>query len=237
MSEDTPPKAPKKRSRLFILLAPITVIICGVAGYGWWLLKQKKDADQPAGVKVEPPTAPVFIPLGTFTVNLVTADNNPDRVLYIGPTMRLPDEETRHQLRDFLPEVRSRLLMLLSRQESSQLASEVGKQLLIAQIKKVLNPPFVKGQPALVISMNDTILSQAERDALLGGNDEKDKQAAVTDKGNEIKHYDPTTQRRIVRERLQVPEIVNELFARQFRMGLFNLLRRSPDITLGAIKI
>lgn len=152
MSEDTPPKAPKKRSRLFILLALITVILCGEAGYGWWLMKQKKDADQPASVKVEPPAAPVFMPLDTFTVNLVTADNNPDRVLYIGLTLRLPDDETRHQLSNFLPEVRSRLLMLISRQESSQLASEAWKQQLIAQIKKVLNPPFVEGQPALVIS-------------------------------------------------------------------------------------
>ncbi|MCX2957829.1 MAG: flagellar motor switch protein FliM, partial [Serratia symbiotica] len=47
--------------------------------------------------------------------------------------------------------------------------------------------------------MNDTVLSQAERDALLNGDDEKDTQAAVTDEGNEIKPYDPTTQRRMVR--------------------------------------
>lgn len=41
----------------------------------------------------------------------------------------------------------------------------------------------------------------------------------------------------MVRERLQALEIINERFARQFRMGLFNLLRRSPDITVGAIRI
>lgn len=86
--------------------------------------------------------------------------------------------------------------------------------------------------------MNDTVLSQAERDALLSGDDEKDTQATVTDEGSEIKSYDPTTQRRMVRERLQALEIVNErLPVNLFRMGLFNLLRRSPDITVGAIKI
>lgn len=84
------------------------------------------------------------MPLDTFTVNLVTPDNNPDRVLYIGLTLRLPDESTRRQLNDFLPEVRSRLLMLLSRQEASQLANEQGKQRLVAQIKDVLSPPLVK---------------------------------------------------------------------------------------------
>lgn len=37
------------------------------------------------------------MPLDTFTVNLVTPDNDPDRVLYIGLTLRLPDEATRRQ--------------------------------------------------------------------------------------------------------------------------------------------
>jgi len=85
--------------------------------------------------------------------------------------------------------------------------------------------------------MSDTVLSQEERDALLNSDNEKDKQVEEAGKSNEIKPYDPNTQRRMVRERLQALEIVNERFARQFRMGLFNLLRRSPDITVGAIKI
>jgi len=86
--------------------------------------------------------------------------------------------------------------------------------------------------------MGDSILSQAEIDALLNGDSdnaqEADTSTAKVDDG--VKPFDPTTQRRIVRERLQALEIINERFARHFRMGLFNLLRRSPDITVGAIK-
>ncbi|AUH00378.1 flagellar motor switch protein FliM [Prodigiosinella confusarubida] len=90
--------------------------------------------------------------------------------------------------------------------------------------------------------MGDSILSQAEIDALLNG-DSGDSTADTTtpaksDAGvGDVKPYDPNTQRRVIRERLQALEIINERFARQFRMGLFNLLRRSPDITVGAIKI
>ncbi|GBU12855.1 flagellar motor switching and energizing component [Enterobacterales bacterium] len=87
--------------------------------------------------------------------------------------------------------------------------------------------------------MADSILSQAEIDALLNGDSdnaqEVDTNAGKTDDG--VKPFDPTTQRRVVRERLQALEIINERFARHFRMGLFNLLRRSPDITVGPIKI
>jgi len=89
--------------------------------------------------------------------------------------------------------------------------------------------------------MGDSILSQAEIDALLNG-DTGDSAPETTNAKNQaaddgVKPFDPTTQRRVVRERLQALEIINERFARHFRMGLFNLLRRSPDITVGPIKI
>lgn len=88
--------------------------------------------------------------------------------------------------------------------------------------------------------MSDNILSQAEIDALLNGDSPSEPQPADTalNKGKDkVRPYDPNTQRRVIRERMQSPEIINERFARQFRMGLFNMLRRSPDITVGGIKI
>ncbi|MBD2812149.1 flagellar motor switch protein FliM [Xenorhabdus sp. Vera] len=86
--------------------------------------------------------------------------------------------------------------------------------------------------------MSDNILSQAEIDALLNGDSASTDDVEQTASGeSEVRPYDPNTQRRVVRERLQSLEIINERFARQFRMGLFNMLRRSPDITVGAIKV
>lgn len=67
---------------------------------------------------------PVFYALDTFTVNLGDAD----RVLYIGITLRLKDEATRSRLSEYLPEVRSRLLLLFSRQDAAVLATEEGKK-------------------------------------------------------------------------------------------------------------
>ncbi|MEO3991879.1 flagellar motor switch protein FliM [Pseudocitrobacter cyperus] len=85
--------------------------------------------------------------------------------------------------------------------------------------------------------MADSFLSQDEIDRLLNADADSnsDLQNNRSDAG--IKPYDPHTQRRVIRERLHSLEIINERFARQFRMGLFNLLRRSPDITAGNIKI
>lgn len=85
--------------------------------------------------------------------------------------------------------------------------------------------------------MADSFLSQDEIDRLLNADADssRDPNSSRADAG--VKPYDPHTQRRVIRERLHSLEIINERFARQFRMGLFNLLRRSPDITAGNIQI
>ncbi|EMR6449504.1 flagellar motor switch protein FliM [Enterobacter cloacae] len=85
--------------------------------------------------------------------------------------------------------------------------------------------------------MADSFLSQDEIDRLLNADVESSDDLHNSRPDAGIKPYDPHTQRRVIRERLHSLEIINERFARQFRMGLFNLLRRSPDITAGNIKI
>nr|VUD23698.1 flagellar basal body-associated protein FliL [Salmonella sp. NCTC 7297] len=47
--------------------------------------------------------------------------------MYIGVTLRLKDEATRARLNEYLPEVRSRLLLLFSRQNAAELSTEAGK--------------------------------------------------------------------------------------------------------------
>ncbi|MGL9750478.1 MAG: flagellar basal body-associated protein FliL [Symbiopectobacterium sp.] len=140
----------RKRSIWVILLIIIALAATGAAGITWWILYHKSSSAEQQ--EAPPPPATVFMPLDTFTVNLVNADNNPDWVLYVGFTLRLSDEETITRLTNYLPEVRSFLLLLLSRQDAISLANEQGKQKLIEQIKQVLSPPLVPGQPNQVVT-------------------------------------------------------------------------------------
>ncbi len=86
--------------------------------------------------------------------------------------------------------------------------------------------------------MSDSFLSQEEVDALLEGitgeSQKEDEQAAQ--KG-EVRPYDISSQERIVRGRMPTMEIVNERFARNLRLGLFNLIRRTPEISIGSIAV
>ena len=86
--------------------------------------------------------------------------------------------------------------------------------------------------------MNQQILSQDEVDALLQGiTGESQKLEEVEEQVGGIRDYDIASQERIVRGRMPTMEIINERFARNVRIGLFNLIRKSPEISVGAIKV
>lgn len=85
--------------------------------------------------------------------------------------------------------------------------------------------------------MADDILSQEEVDALLRGvtGEAEETQAEVAEGG--VRAYDIGRQERIVRGRMPTLEIINERFARNFRIGLFNLLRRTAEISVGPVTV
>jgi flagellar motor switch protein FliM len=86
--------------------------------------------------------------------------------------------------------------------------------------------------------MNQHILSQDEVDALLQGiTGESQKLDAEEVDTSAVRGYDIASQERIVRGRMPTVEIINERFARNIRIGLFNLIRKSPEISIGAIKV
>ncbi|MFZ4287648.1 flagellar motor switch protein FliM [Variovorax sp. HJSM1_2] len=87
--------------------------------------------------------------------------------------------------------------------------------------------------------MSETFLSQEEVDALLEGVTGESATAAEEEQGpgGGIRNYDISSQERIVRGRMPTMEIVNERFARNFRIGLFNFIRRSPEINVGTVAV
>jgi flagellar motor switch protein FliM len=86
--------------------------------------------------------------------------------------------------------------------------------------------------------MSDSFLSQEEVDALLEGvTGESQKTVEEAPVAGEIRPYNMSSQERIVRGRMPTMEIVNERFARNLRIGLFNFIRRSPEISVGPVQV
>ena len=86
--------------------------------------------------------------------------------------------------------------------------------------------------------MSQPILSQDEVDALLQGitGDSQSLEPEEVNKGS-IRDYDLASQERIVRGRMPTMEIINERFARNVRLGVFQLIRKSPEVSIGPTKV
>lgn len=86
--------------------------------------------------------------------------------------------------------------------------------------------------------MANEFLSQDEVDALLRGvTGEPESAAPAEAPAGGVRSYDLATQERIVRGRMPTLEIIHERFARGLRTGLFNFMRRSPDIAVGPVRV
>lgn len=86
--------------------------------------------------------------------------------------------------------------------------------------------------------MSESFLSQEEVDALLEGvTGESQKLAEEVHESGEVRAYNISSQERIVRGRMPTMEVVNERFARNLRVGLFNFIRRSPEISVGPVTV
>ncbi len=82
----------------------------------------------------------------------------------------------------------------------------------------------------------EKILSQDEIDALIHGIDAGAVDTEPPPISDEARAFDFRNQMRIVRGRMPTLEMINERFARLFRVDLYNLLRRSPEIGVGPVQ-
>lgn len=87
------------------------------------------------------------------------------------------------------------------------------------------------------MSMGADLLSQDEIDALLHGVDSGAVPTEAPPAPGEARSYDFASQDRIVRGKLPTLEMINERFARTWRIGLFNLVRRSADLSVRGIDL
>jgi flagellar motor switch protein FliM len=85
--------------------------------------------------------------------------------------------------------------------------------------------------------MAQDFLSQEEVDALLKGVTGETDEPAKEEESGGVRSYDIGRQERIVRGRMPTLELINERFARYLRIGLFNYMHRTTEISLGPIRV
>jgi flagellar motor switch protein FliM len=85
--------------------------------------------------------------------------------------------------------------------------------------------------------MSSDFLSQDEVDSLLRGVTGETDEKKADDAPGGIRPYNLATQERIVRGRMPTMEVINERFARLFRINLFNFIRRTPEISVSQVRV
>jgi flagellar FliL protein len=141
----------KSKKKLIIIIAAAVLVLAG-GGAAAFMLLSKKHTDTSKEHKAEPAKAPVFLPLEPFTVNLQSDGN--DKYLQASITLQVPDEEQINLIKLNMPQVRSRLLLLLSSKDASEILTAEGKEKLIEEIVEQINLPFTpKGEPQKVSSV------------------------------------------------------------------------------------
>ncbi len=140
-------------AKLWLILIVLLVVLLGAGAAAGWLLLGKHakaaGAETAVAAVAAPKRAdkPVFLDLDSFTVNL----EGGDRLLYVGMTLQLGNESTQEFLRAHLPQVRNRMLMVLSGQDADALITSDGKQKLAEAIRTSLLKQFTGAQPALLV--------------------------------------------------------------------------------------
>lgn len=138
---DAPPKK-KKRNLLktLLLIAPVPLIAGG--GAAWYFLDDlQPEEETPRAAKAGPAKAakaapakpPAFVPLGEhFTVNLQREDS--DKILQVGLTLKVADAAYGEAVKLYMPDIRNRILLLLSNKKESQINTLEGKTALMTEI-------------------------------------------------------------------------------------------------------
>lgn len=140
------------KSRWLVIGLLLILIASAVATAAYLFLGNSGDAAAGEAQSAEPVEAPVpiFVKVKPFTVNL-GGDEYESRLLYIGLSLRVQNEQSQALLTDHMPQVRSRLLMLLSGQSAQELTTPDGKTQLAKDILAMLKEPLTEPQPPLEI--------------------------------------------------------------------------------------
>lgn len=131
---------------LWVMIILVLLSSAGAAAAIYLVLDQRDSGEaQQQTVELTPP---VFTRIEPLTVNLAD-DRYGSRLLYTGITLRVGNEQSKTIIEEHMPQVRSRLLILLSGKQANELTSTEGKEELAQAIISRLNVPLTENQPPL----------------------------------------------------------------------------------------
>ena len=147
---EAPPRK-KSTGKLIVLILLLLIVLAGVGGGVYYFLT--KDSHPAAGAeagqenKAKPkekkaPVKPSFATLEAFTVNLIGEENQDPQFLQVSVTLQAKDAQGVDGIKEHMPMIRNRMLLILSSKKASEVSSAQGKDKLVEEIMTELNKPY-----------------------------------------------------------------------------------------------
>lgn len=145
------PKSGKKK--LIMIILAVLIMIGGGAAYYFLVMKAKANHAESPEKEVEAAIkAPVFVILETFTVNL--ASDEGEQYLQVETTLQVPEDKDAKAIKEHMPEVRNRLILLLCSKMASEINTLEGKNKLSQEMMEAVKKPFTgKKEPQNVTNL------------------------------------------------------------------------------------
>ena len=137
--------SPKGKKLLLVVAIALVIVALAVGGAWFYVSKQRAAAldgneEEAPVTKVESKEAPTYLPLDNMVVNL--ADPGGEKVAQIGITLQLSGAHATEKVKQYLPTIRSGILLLVSQKSSEELLQREGKEKLAADILREAARPF-----------------------------------------------------------------------------------------------
>lgn len=128
-----------------VLLLLVGALAVGGSGGGvaWWMMGRNTGVEKPA-----PVVQPAFVPLEVFTVNLRPETGVPQHYMQVGITLKVAGDAIAEKIKGQMPEIRNRLLLVLSAKSANDLLRPEGKNKLAVELQqevaKIVDPASLK---------------------------------------------------------------------------------------------
>lgn len=147
-----PEKKPAKSKKLLIIVVVLVIVLALAGAAVAYVMSQRHALDEDeegsahAAKPSQPAVVPTFLPVDTMVVNL--ADNGGERFAQVGITLELADAKTAEHVKQYMPSIRSAVLLLISQKTSEELLRREGKEALAREILREVSRPLGFEVPA-----------------------------------------------------------------------------------------
>ena len=142
MAEEEKSEEGQKKSKLPLIIIAAVVVLALAGGGAWFFLKgDSGEVDEKAKAKTSAIEAiPVYMAIDTLTVNL----KDSRQYLQLTISLQLKNTEDSGLIKLYMPQVRTRALIILSNKKPEDVISAEGKLALLEELKTITEKPFTE---------------------------------------------------------------------------------------------